>query len=89
MRKSAEPSGKIYFSAENGSVTVVRASPEFEVLGKNSVDGEIMATPALDKAGLLLRTKTHLYRITQQTSANTNDTSQALDGIDVVPRKQG
>ncbi|HEX7862163.1 MAG TPA: PQQ-binding-like beta-propeller repeat protein [Verrucomicrobiae bacterium] len=84
-----QASGKIYFSAENGTVTVVRASPEFKVLGRNSVDGEIMATPALEKAGLLLRTKTHLYRITQQTSANANDISQALDGIDVVTRKQG
>jgi hypothetical protein len=70
---------RIYFSAENGTVSVVRASSEFDILQKNSVDGEIMATPALDKAGLFLRTKTHLYRITKQQMLKTNNVSQSLE----------
>ena len=55
--------GRVYFFAENGTTTILPASPEFSVLAKNKLDGEIMATPAAFEDSLILRTKTHLYRL--------------------------
>lgn len=62
--------GRVYFFAENGTTTILSASPEFSVLAKNKLDGEIMATPAAFEDALILRTKTHLYRL-QSSGAET------------------
>jgi hypothetical protein len=43
--------------------TVVEAGPTFRVLAVNQLDGELWASPAVAGRSLLLRTKTHLYRI--------------------------
>jgi outer membrane protein assembly factor BamB len=55
--------GKVFFFAENGTSTVLAASTEFKPLAKNTLDGEIMATPAFVGNSIFLRTKTHLYRL--------------------------
>jgi outer membrane protein assembly factor BamB len=55
--------GRVYFVAENGSTTILAASPQFRVLAKNQLNGEIMATPAITDNALFVRTRTHLYRL--------------------------
>jgi outer membrane protein assembly factor BamB len=55
--------GKIFCLSEDGVTYVIQAGPEFKLLGKNSLDELCMATPALVRGGLLIRTATKLYRI--------------------------
>ncbi|MCX7871986.1 MAG: PQQ-binding-like beta-propeller repeat protein [Verrucomicrobiae bacterium] len=55
--------GKIYFFSEEGKTTVISASDKFEVIGTNQLDGGFMASAAVVGNALILRTKTHLYRI--------------------------
>lgn len=63
---SASPiyaSGRVYFFDENGKATVVQAGREFKVLAVNQLDDGFMASPAVSGDALFLRTRTHLYRI--------------------------
>jgi outer membrane protein assembly factor BamB len=55
--------GKIFCLSEDGDTYVIQAGPEFKVIGKNPLDELCMATPALVKDGLLIRTASKLYRI--------------------------
>ena len=55
--------GKIYCLSEDGDTYVVRAGPKFEVLAKNSLDDMCLATPALVRSSLLVRTAGKLYRV--------------------------
>jgi len=58
--------GKVYFTAENGAVYVVRAGPEFKLLGVNRMDETCMATPALAQGTLIFRTTHHLIAVAEQ-----------------------
>jgi outer membrane protein assembly factor BamB len=53
--------GRIYVGDEEGSLYVVKAGPEFEILGKNSFNEVLMATPAIARGMLLVRTQHHLW----------------------------
>ena len=55
--------GRIYYFDQQGKTTVLKASREYEALATNTLDGGFMASPAVSGKALLLRTKTHLYRI--------------------------
>jgi hypothetical protein len=55
--------GHIYFSSEQGKVTVLRPGDEFHVVSTNELDGRIFATPVVTGRDLILRTDTHLYRV--------------------------
>jgi outer membrane protein assembly factor BamB len=55
--------GKIYCLSEDGDTFVFQAGPEFKLLGKNSLNDMCMATPALVRGNLILRTESKLYRI--------------------------
>jgi outer membrane protein assembly factor BamB len=55
--------GKIYCLSEDGEAYVIRAGEKFEVLGKNSLNEMCLATPALSRGNILLRTASKLYRI--------------------------
>jgi outer membrane protein assembly factor BamB len=55
--------GKIFALSEDGDTYVLQAGPEFKVLGKNSLDEMALATPAVAKGSLLIRTASKLYRI--------------------------
>jgi hypothetical protein len=46
-----------------GLCTVVKVGPTFEVLAQNQFDAGFMASPAVSGGDLILRTKTHLYRV--------------------------
>ncbi len=55
--------GKIYFFSEEGKATVIAAGREFKKLAENTLASGFMASPAVTDHALILRTKTHLYRI--------------------------
>src|SRR5882672_7719505 len=48
-----------------GDTYVIQAGPEFKVLGKNSLDEMTLATPAVARGSLIIRTASKLYRITR------------------------
>ena len=55
--------GRIYFSDKKGKTTVISEGKEFRVLASNVLDEGFMASPAIKGNSLILRTKTHLYRV--------------------------
>ena len=55
--------GKIFLLSEDGDTFVVKAGPEFEILHKNSLSEMSLATPAVARGSLILRTQSKLYRI--------------------------
>jgi outer membrane protein assembly factor BamB len=55
--------GKIFALSEDGDTFVIQAGTEFKVLGKNALDEMCMATPAISRGSLIIRTATKLYRI--------------------------
>lgn len=55
--------GRIYISSKEGKTTVIEPGPKFRKLAVNELDGFLGASPAVAGKSLLLRTKTHLYRI--------------------------
>jgi outer membrane protein assembly factor BamB len=52
--------GKIYITSESGTTFVLRAGREFEVLARNELGEECLASPALSRGALFLRTRRHL-----------------------------
>jgi len=66
-RHSASPveaGGRLYWCDEDGVTVVTTATPErFELLAENRLDVGCMASPAVVGDDLVIRTKTHLYRI--------------------------
>ena len=59
--------GKIFLLGEDGDTYVVQAGPEFKILGKNSLDEMSLATPAVLRGSVILRTQSKLYRIAKET----------------------
>jgi len=66
-RHSAAPiesGGLLWWCDEDGTTVVTAATPAgFEQRAENKLDGGCMASPAVIGADLVVRTKTHLYRI--------------------------
>jgi outer membrane protein assembly factor BamB len=58
--------GKIFLLSEDGDTFVVEAGPEFKLLGKNSLDEMALATPAVSRGSVILRTQSKLYRIARR-----------------------
>jgi outer membrane protein assembly factor BamB len=55
--------GRIYSFSKDGLVPVFKADRNFELLAKNQLDGGFMASPAVYRDSLILRSKTHVYRL--------------------------
>ena len=55
--------GKVFALSEQGDTYVMRAGPEFEVLGVNSLNEMAMASPAIVGNRLLIRTRSKVYSI--------------------------
>jgi hypothetical protein len=55
--------GKVFAISEDGDTFVMQAGPAFKPLGKNSLNGMVLATPAVARGSLFIRTSTSLYRI--------------------------
>jgi outer membrane protein assembly factor BamB len=54
---------RIYCFSQNGKTTVLKPSRTFEILATNTLPDGFMASPAVSGKSLVLRTRTHLYRI--------------------------
>lgn len=54
---------RVYFFNEEGKATVIQAAREFKILAENQLADGFMASPAVAGNALILRTKSHLYRI--------------------------
>jgi outer membrane protein assembly factor BamB len=61
--------GKIFLLSEDGDTFVVQAGPEFKLLGKNSLNEMALATPAVVRGSVIIRTQTALYRIARRAEA--------------------
>ncbi len=55
--------GKIFCLSEDGDTHVIAAGPQFQLLGKNSLEEMSLATPAVAGERLLIRTFSKLYCI--------------------------
>ena len=55
--------GRIYISNKEGKTTIIKPGREFKVLAVNQLDGFLGASPSVAGKSLLLRSKTHLYRV--------------------------
>ena len=55
--------GRIYFFGEDGEVPVIAAADEYRLLANNQLGDGFMASPAVYDNSLILRSRTHLYRI--------------------------
>ena len=55
--------GKVFVLSEDGDTFVIQAGPEYKLLGKNSLNEMALATPAVARGSLFLRTQSSLYRI--------------------------
>lgn len=55
--------GKLFAMSEDGTTYVIQAGAEFKVIGQNPLDEFTMASPAIDRDSLFIRTATSLYRI--------------------------
>ncbi len=56
--------GLIFVLSEDGDTYVIDPAQDFEVIGTNALDEMAMATPAIAQGSLVIRTRNHLYRIT-------------------------
>jgi hypothetical protein len=57
---------RIYLPNMKGKTTVFAPGREYRELAVNQLDGELWSSPSVAGKALLLRTKTHLYRIEQK-----------------------
>ena len=55
--------GKVFAMSEDGDTYVIRAGPSFELLGVNSLEEMVNATPAVVRGSLIIRTISSLWRI--------------------------
>lgn len=55
--------GKVFCLDDAGTTHVLQAGPEFKVLGKNSLDAMVWASPAIAGGALFLRSVDHVYCI--------------------------
>jgi outer membrane protein assembly factor BamB len=63
---SASPvyaAGRVYLFSEQGKTFVLEAGRQFKVLAENELGDGFMASPAIDGKALILRSRTHLYRV--------------------------
>lgn len=55
--------GKIYLPSEDGDIFIVKAGPQFAVVGTARVGEPLMATPALSGGMMLIRAQEHLFAV--------------------------
>ncbi|MGH9629433.1 MAG: PQQ-binding-like beta-propeller repeat protein [Bryobacteraceae bacterium] len=58
--------GKLHCTNEEGTTTVLKAGPEFEVLGVNKLDSHTLASPVATGNQIFIRTADYLYCIQKQ-----------------------
>ena len=63
----------MYFSSEDGDVTVVKAGPKFELVSVNPMGQVIMATPAMAPGLLVFRMQHAVVAVAEQASGSGAD----------------
>ena len=58
--------GRLFFLSEDGDTYVVETGPEYKLLRTNSLGELCLASPAVDRGNLLIRTASKLYCLTQE-----------------------
>ena len=61
--------GRIYFFSEKNLTTVIAPGREFRRLAENQLEDRLMASPAVTGDAIILRSKTHLYRLEEAITA--------------------
>jgi outer membrane protein assembly factor BamB len=62
--------GKLYVTNEEGTTTVLKAGPEFEVLAENKLAEYTLSSPAISEGQIFIRTEKFLYCIGQRKRGN-------------------
>jgi outer membrane protein assembly factor BamB len=75
--------GRIYFISEQGTSTVIAPGRTFQRLATSTLDGAVLASPAIADGSIFIRTATHLYRLKAQGSGG------RAQGADSGGRGQG
>jgi len=86
-RFSASPlyaEGRIYCFSEEGRVIVLKAGRKLEILAENELESGFMASAAVAGKALILRTRTHIYRI----EASGSRSARAGNRSDLVVRSR-
>jgi outer membrane protein assembly factor BamB len=60
--------GRLYFFNQQGTTTVLKPGRALSALATNTLEDGFMASPAVAGKALILRTKTHLYRVESSTA---------------------
>jgi outer membrane protein assembly factor BamB len=68
--------GKLYLASEDGDVFVVKAGRKFELLATNPMGQALMATPAISRDLIVVRTETHVYAISANKTAGTAESNE-------------
>ena len=55
--------GKIYLSARDGKVSVIRAGRKFQILGQNEFGEGLASSPSISNGTIYFRTFKHLWAI--------------------------
>jgi outer membrane protein assembly factor BamB len=55
--------GRIYFLSEEGQSAVIAPGKQFQLLATNQLDGETLASMAVSQGSIFVRSRTHLYRL--------------------------
>jgi outer membrane protein assembly factor BamB len=53
--------GKVFLVSQDGTVSVVEAKGEWDILSVNALGDEVFATPAIADGRIFVRTKSTLY----------------------------
>jgi outer membrane protein assembly factor BamB len=61
--------GLLYFLSDEGDTFVIKASPKFELISKNSLNEDCFASPAISRGQIFIRTTANLYCIGRQQEA--------------------
>ena len=62
--------GNVYFTADNGDTFILKASPQFELISRNSLGDECYASPAMSDGQIFMRSLHHLWCIGAETLRN-------------------
>ena len=71
--------GRIYAVNERGSVFVIKAGDDFQLLSENRIGGRCLATPALVENDLILRTDRFLYCFAEKTGSPSSEDPRGED----------
>lgn len=70
--------GRIYFTSEEGEVYVVQPGEEYKLLATNEMNAICLATPAISKSTLIVRSTSHVYGIKEKPKGDENFIVDAL-----------